>query len=118
MFLENKIKIRERRKQELGYAQIIVFGLNYSMKHIRSRGKWLNEIKLLFHFPINYEIEIPVGIVARAFKRRLVLCGDKKILMDFIKRFTILRKPNIYTGKGIKLKTKKYKRKPGKVGRR
>lgn len=119
MFLENKRKINRKNKINYGYSQIIIFGLNFSIREgYGGLLVGLKEIKLLFQYPDNYLLEIPQGILARAFKRRLVLYGDKRIILSFIKQFALLRKYNIYTGKGIKLIGLRYKKKPGKVKRR
>lgn len=120
MFLKNRRKNVSFKDNDVnyGYAQIIIFGLNYSFKRVYRWGSRLPQIKLCLQFSYDYLLHIPEGIVALAFKRRLVLYGNKRVLLSFIKKFTAFRAPNIYTGKGLRFKSLPFHKKPGKVRRR
>jgi len=113
MFASTSRIISPRRKNSYAYSQIILFGLNYSFKRIRGR-----KIVLNLQYAYNYAIRLPHPFVARIYKRRFVLFGDKLKLLMFIKELVENRKPNIYTGKGLRLKSLPYRVKPGKVKRR
>jgi hypothetical protein len=69
-------------------------------------------------YAYNYTIRLPRSFVARIYKRRFVLFGEKLMLLRFIKELVEIRKPNIYTGKGLRLRTIPYRVKPGKIKRR
>jgi len=92
---------------------MVFFGLNYSFKRIPGQLLVLN-----LQYAFNQGIRIPHGIVVRVYKRRLVLFGITTILTTFIKGLVLLRAPNIYTGKGLRLRKERYRTKPGKVRRR
>jgi len=95
------------------YSQIILFGLNYSFKRIRGR-----KIVLNMQYAYNYTLRLPRSFVGRIYKRRFVLFGEKLTLRRFIKELVKIRKPNIYTGKGLRLRTIPYHVKPGKIRKR
>jgi len=105
--------IPRSKKKDVSYAQLILFGLNYSFRGIRN-----HQILLNLHHSNKYTITCPLGLIARVYKRRLVLFGNKLILQQFLHKVAGLRPANIYTGKGVRIRSLPYKIKPGKVKRR
>lgn len=113
MFTNTLNVLCPKKKLEYAYSQIILFGFNYSFKRLRKR-----KIILVLQYSYNAGLRIPNTFVVRLYKRRLVLHGEKFLLLQFIKEIVELRKPNIYTGKGLRLRTLPYRLKPGKVNKR
>jgi ribosomal protein L6P/L9E len=113
MFTNHQNILYPKKTIQYAYSQIILFGFNYSFKRLRNRKILLN-----LQYSYNSRLRIPSTLVARIYKRRLVLYGEKLQLLSFIKELVELRNPNIYTGKGIRLRTLPYRRKPGKVNKR
>jgi hypothetical protein len=100
------------------YVQIIIIGLNFSFKRFwpyRAR-----RLMLKIQYTKERVLYLPIHMIVLVFKRRVVLFGNKTILSGLIKEISAFRKPNIYTGKGLRLRNGKtrYKVKPGKVRRR
>jgi len=113
MFASTARIISPRRINSYAYSQIILLGLNYSFKRIRGRKIILN-----LQYAYNFGFRLPRSFIARIYKRRFVLYGEKLKLLMFIKELVEMRKPNIYTGKGLRLRRLPYRVKPGKVRRR
>ncbi len=115
MFISNTLRILRLRPvaPRFAYAQIILFGPLYFL--VKKNTK---RIKLRLHFSGECYINVPIGLVARIFKKRLVLFGEKQRLMSFIYGFIKLRDNNIYTGTGLRQRSGGYRKKPGKVSRR
>jgi len=112
MFTHSQV-LRLTRPVKYAYSQIILFGLNYSFT--RKRGR---KIVLNLQYAYNFGFRLPHSFVARIYKRRFVLYADKLYLLRFINELVEMRKPNIYTGKGLRLRSSPYRVKPGKVRRR
>jgi len=102
-----------KEKKNNIHAQIILFGLNYSFRKIQKRKILLN-----LQFANKFTLPIPNGIIVRTFKRRLSLFGQESILKSLILGLRNLRQPNIYTGKGVRIKSFSYRTKPGKIRKR
>jgi hypothetical protein len=100
-------------QQIFSYAQIILYGPLYSL--VKQRGRL---IKVRLHLSGDCYISLPIGIIARVFKKRLVLFGQKQRLMNFMYGFIKLRNNDIYTGTGLRQRGKGYHKKPGKIARR
>jgi len=113
MFLSSSKIIPLKKSSKFTYAQLILYGLNYSFKRIRYRNIVLN-----LHYSYLFKFKLPHTIIGRVYKRRCVIFGEKLMLLQFIKDLVDLRKGNIYTGKGFRLRTLPYRVKPGKVKRR
>lgn len=113
MFLSSPQIIPLQKVAKYSYAQLILYGLNYSFKKIRNRKILLN-----LHYSYVFGFKLPPTIIGRVYKRRFVIFGEKLFLLQFIKELVQLRKGNIYTGKGFRLRTLPYRVKPGKVKRR
>jgi hypothetical protein len=62
----------------------------------------------------HFNVFLPISVIGRVFKRRLVLFGNNNILKPWLKTIMLLRYPNAYTGKGLRLRTAPYKVKAGK----
>jgi len=112
MFYATKF-LKPRKLITYGYSQIILFGLNYSFT--RRRGR---KIVLNLQYAYNFGFRLPRSFIARVYKRRFVLFAEKLLLLRFINELVETRKPNIYTGKGLRLRSLPYRVKPGKVRRR
>jgi len=112
MFVNSQV-LRLTRPIKYAYSQIILFGLNFSFT--RKRGR---KIILNLQYAYNFGFRLPHTFVARIYKRRFVLYADKLSLLRFIKELVEMRQPNIYTGKGLRLRSLPYRVKPGKVRRR
>jgi len=113
MFLPTSRIISPKKHTNYAYFQIILFGLNYSFKRIRGRRIVLN-----LQYAYNFGFRLPHTFIARIYKRRFVLYSEKQLLLMFINELVEMRKPNIYTGKGLRLRSLPYRVKPGKVRRR
>jgi ribosomal protein L6P/L9E len=120
IFLENRKKYISFKENKLNYkyAQIIIWGLNFSFRKMLWGGGNLHKIELRLDYSYNMAFELPKGIVVRLFKRRLVFYGHTRILVAFINKFTSLRSPNIYTCKGLRYRPWAFRKKPGKVRKR
>jgi len=113
MFTSNLNLIYPKKTIQYTYSQIILFGFNYSFKRKRSRRIILN-----LQYSYKHVLHIPHAFVARAYKRRFVLYGEKLQMLQYLKELVELRKPDTYTGKGVRLRILPYRRKPGKVNKR
>lgn len=113
MFTSNLNITYPRKTLHYTYSQIILFGFSYSFKKLRGRKIILN-----LQYSYNSRIRIPRAFVARIYKRRFVLYGEKLQLLHFLEELVELRNPDTYTGKGVRLRTLPYRLKPGKVNKR
>jgi len=113
IFISHLPKLPKKVIHQSIYVQLVLFGLNYSFKRVRGRKICLN-----LQYAFNQGFRLPPGLVARVYKRRLVLFGTTIILMHLVRALINLRTPNIYTGKGLRLRKERYLIKPGKVRRR
>jgi len=113
MFTSNLNITYPRKTFQYTYSQIILFGFSYSFKKLRGRKFILN-----LQYSYNSRIRIPSAFVARIYKRRFVLYGEKLQLLQFLGELVELRNPDTYTGKGVRLRTLPYRLKPGKVNKR
>jgi len=113
IFTNNKKILAKSSKPIFAYAQIIFFGPLYSIVN-----RYRKKIKLRLHLSGDCYVPVPAGLIARIFKKRLVMFGEQQQLKSFIRGIVKLRKSNIYTGTGIRLRAAGYKRKPGKIRRR
>jgi len=95
------------------FRQVIFFGPLYSLVN-----KYRKKIKLRLHLSGEVFIPIPYGIIAKMFKKRLVLFGEKHRIHNFMNGIIKLRKNDIYTGTGLRTRTGGYIKKKGKVRRR
>lgn len=100
------------KKNLLKMTSLFFFGPLYSLQ---KQGK---RIYLKLHFSFNLYLQVPKECRIFTFKKRLILFGDSRILQNFVKGIISLRDPNIYTGTGIRPRTKMYITKPGKIRKR
>lgn len=91
------------------YVELIVFGLNYSFRRLSRR-----KVRLNLQYGHHFNVNVPITVIGRIFKRRLTLYGNNDVLMRFLKTLILLRYPNAHTGKGLRLRSLPYKVKPGK----
>jgi len=112
MFASTARIISPRRIKVMRITNYTV-GIKLLFKRIRGRKIILN-----LQYAYNFGFRLPRSFIARIYKRRFVLYGEKLKLLMFIKELVEMRKPNIYTGKGLRLRRLPYRVKPGKVRRR
>jgi hypothetical protein len=108
-----KILPLSQKKQTYVYAQVILFGPLYFL--VRKHGHCL---KVRLHFSGDCYVTTPIGVITRAFKKRLVLYGEKERVINFLSSLMELRMRDVYTGTGLRQRTDGYIKKPGKVSRR
>lgn len=91
------------------YMELILFGLNYSFRRLSRRN-----IRFNLQYGDHFNVLLPISVIGRVYKRRLVLFGNNSILKRWISTVMLLRFPNAHTGKGLRLRTLSYKVKAGK----
>lgn len=113
ILLQNTAKSQRTQPKKVNKTiTLFFFGPLYSLQ---KKGK---RIYLKLHFSFNIYFEIPATCKILTFKKRLILFGDSKVLKNFAQGLITLRDPNIYTGTGIRSRTKTYITKPGKIRKR
>lgn len=109
--LNTKIIINKKQKKKK-LVIIYLFGVLYSL--LKEKKK----LYLKLHFSFNLYLKIPKTIQIYILKKRLIVYGDKRYLKEFILNFISFRRPNIYTGIGMREKNDTYITKPGKIRKR
>jgi len=99
--------------QDFSYVEVILLGLNYSFTRLTR-----HDIELNLQYGDSFNVKLPVSVMGRVYKRRLVLFGNILILKRWIYTLMLLRYPNAHTGKGLRLRLLPYHVKPGKERRR
>lgn len=113
MFTNLLRTIPKGSKLKFSYAQIIFFGPLYSL--IKKAN---HRVKLRLHLSGDLYIKFPKKLIARIFKKRLVIFGEQSLVQSFVQGILNLRTNDVYTGTGLRQRTSGYKKKPGKISRR
>ena len=113
MFTNTLRTITKKPKPTFTYGQIIFFGPLYSL--IKKAGQ---RAKLRLHLSGDLYIRFPRDVIARIFKKRLVIFGERSKVQNIIQGILKLRLSDVYTGTGLRQRTSGYHKKPGKISRR
>jgi hypothetical protein len=84
-------------------------GIQLLFKRYRAR-----KIVLNLQYAYNFVLHVPTPFVYRVYKRRLVLFGEKLDMLRLIVQLVHLKRPDKYTGKGLRLRSLPYRLKPSK----
>jgi len=114
MFKQKSVYPEQTKKSQ--FMQVILFGPLYSLVR-----KHKHDLFLRLHLSGDLYFRLPKQLLFRIYKKRLVVWGNQMNITNFLNFFSLLRKPNVYTGVRLEIRQnirKMYYKKQGKITRR